>query len=90
MGHVSRTRSFSNVVLVDTCTILSDDVRTRFAVRFLSESERDYLGGSAAKGSDLYARVARNKISNTQRVVIFIFQSSAEDDLVGEHETALQ
>ena len=54
------------------------------------KSGRDYLGGWAAKGSDLYARVARLKITNIQRAVVRTVNENAAGDHLGEAETTAQ
>ena len=55
----------------------------------LEKSDRDYLGGWTAQGSDRYARVSRTKIMNMQKEVIRA-QERAEDDPLGEDETKSQ
>ena len=51
---------------------------------------QNYLGGCAAKGSDLHERVTRLNISNMQRWVLRTLQEYAERDPLGETSSQLQ
>ena len=52
----------------------------------IPNTDKDYLGGWVAKGSDLYAEVCRLKVSNIQRAVVRTMQDSAPGDSSGERE----
>ena len=51
------------------------------AVLKYEKSERDFFGGWSAKGSDVYARVARLRIANLPRAVVSALQSSSPDPI---------
>ena len=50
------------------------------------KSQRDFLGGWSARGSDVYARIARVRIGNLQNAVISALQSTALHDPIAESE----
>ena len=51
------------------------------AVLNYEKSHRDFLGRWSAKGSDVYARVARVRVANLQRAVVSSLQSSSPDPI---------
>ena len=48
------------------------------------KSDRDFLGGWAAQGSDRYARVSRTRVANMQKAVIRAIHESANVDPLGK------
>ena len=56
------------------------------ALNFTRE-ERNFLGGWQAQASDRYARLAKLRVQNMQRVVVRTLQGPAEGDPLGEAET---
>ena len=50
----------------------------------VDKTERDYLGGWSAQGSDRYARVAKRRISNMQKLVVKALQQEGQDKLAEE------
>ena len=53
------------------------------------KSQRDFLGGWSAQGSDRYARIAKLRIGNMQKAVIRAIHSYEPEDPLGEAETSL-
>ena len=53
------------------------------------KSQRDFLGGWSAQGSDRYAPVAKLRVENMQKAVSKAIHSGASEDALGESETAL-
>ena len=54
------------------------------------KTDRDYLGGWSAQGSDRYARVSVLRITNMQRAVVSAWGRSECEDPLGEAETVHQ
>ena len=53
------------------------------------KSQRDFLGGWSAQGSDKYARIAKLRVGNMQKAVIRAIHTYDQEDPLGEAETSL-
>ena len=59
------------------------------AVLGFEKSQRDFLGGWSAHGSDRYARIAKLRVGNMQKAAIRAIHSYDQEDPLGEAETSL-